>query len=87
MTDSQIEKDGDECWALWRRKLKAAGIDPARFPEIEVWHHAYRCGVELGKEIEREACAEVAVRCASEHVASRIRSRTVLLDAAMRAAR
>ena len=81
MTDSEMEKDADECWLLWRKKMLEVGINPAKFPEIEIWQHAYRCGIALGKEIEREDCAMVAVRCASAHVAAMIRGRTALIAA------
>ena len=59
MTDLEIEKDADECWALWRRMAAVNKIDIASFSEIEVWHHAYRAGIELGKEIERTELEDI----------------------------
>ena len=53
MTNYEIEKDADECWALWRRKAQEIGVDVSKFPKMEVWHHAYRCGMALGKELEQ----------------------------------
>lgn len=53
MTEQQIEKDADEAWALWRRKMWAAGRSVDFLPQIEVWQHAYRMGMALGAEIGR----------------------------------
>lgn len=55
MTEDQIDKDSDECWALWRRMMTEAGHNVAKFSEIQVWSHAYRAGIELGIEMGREA--------------------------------
>lgn len=85
MTDSEIEKDADECWALWRRTMREAGRDTHKFSEVDIWQHAYRCGVELGMELgvkdEREACAQAAERCGAASIGRTIRLRTVLLGA------
>lgn len=53
MTEQQIEKDADEAWVLWRRKMAEAGRRVDFLPEMEVWQHAYRMGMALGAEIGR----------------------------------
>jgi hypothetical protein len=85
MTDSEIEKDADECWALWRKSFVQSGLDPSKFSEMEIWHHAYRAGIELGielgKDLESEDCAKVAERFAQTDVARIIRLRVTLRNA------
>jgi len=53
MTNEEIEKDADECWFLWKKTFAQKGIDVAKFTVLDVWHHAYRAGIELGRELER----------------------------------
>jgi hypothetical protein len=81
MTDSEIEKDADECWALWRKSFVQSGLDPSKFSEMEIWQHAYRAGIELGKDLECEDCAKVAERFAQTDVARIIRLRVTLRNA------
>ena len=59
MTEQEIEKDADEAWMLWRRKMREAGVKVEKLGEIEQWHHAYRMGMALGAELERAACVSL----------------------------
>ena len=81
MTEEEIQQDAGDCMDLWARMFRAEGRNPSCIPHTEVWRDAYRCGVELGKEIEREECAILAESCPMKNVAAAIRHRTVLLDA------
>ena len=75
MTETEIEKDAQECWAVWRREFMKAGRNPSKFSENQVWSYAYRAGVELGKELEREECAKTAEGFKQPNVAQGIRMR------------
>ena len=51
MTEKEIEKEADEDWAVWRKWQLSIGGNPSKFSEIDLWQHAYRFGIELGREL------------------------------------
>ena len=74
MTTDDIEQDALECWDLYRRMARQDGRNEELVPSLELWVIAYAAGVELGRELEREACAVLADGCGLANLASMIRS-------------